>query len=68
MKSGKTYGERSTLSLLRLKEKPIGNLFVAVIGKKTYVVLISGFYFDDAGLFDELISPKMAAVEKFKQS
>ena len=68
MKTAKNYGDRSSLSLLKLKEKPIGNLFVSVIGNKTYVVLISGFYFDDAGLFDELISPKLDKVTQFKKA
>jgi len=66
MKTPTAYGDRSTLSLLKLKDKPIGNMFVAVVGNKTYVLLISGFYFDDARLFDELIAPKMARVTSFK--
>jgi hypothetical protein len=59
------YGDRASLTLLRKEGKPIGNVFTAVAGKKVFVVVFSGVYFDDAAVFDGLIAPKWDAIMRF---
>ena len=59
------YGDRSSLTILKKDGRPMGNVFTAVAGKKVYVVIFSGIYFDDAAAFDSFIAGKIDAILKY---
>jgi len=65
---GQTYGTRSKLILLKNKGEPIGNLFNAVVGKKSFTVVFSGVYFDEAESFNDFIGPKMDYLRQYDET
>jgi hypothetical protein len=52
------YGDDAKLSLIVKGENPIGNIFTMRDGGKTYLLVVSGLYFDDPALFNKVIGPK----------
>jgi hypothetical protein len=56
MRSG---NDRSTLRLLVKGDKPLGNIFTTRDGRKTYFVVVTGLYFDDAEDWKKLVAPKL---------
>ena len=52
------YGDDAQLSLIVKGENPIGNLFSMRDGGKTYLLVVTGLFFDDPALFNEVIGPK----------
>jgi hypothetical protein len=52
------YGDDARLSLIVKGENPIGNIFTMRDGGKTYLLVVSGLYFDDPALFNKVIGPK----------
>jgi hypothetical protein len=59
IKGAKTYGHSSSLYLLSYENVPIGNLFRCRQGKRTYSIIMSGFYLDNAADWDELVRDKV---------
>jgi hypothetical protein len=53
------------LSLLVKEERPIGNVYTAVHGAKTYLLVMSGLYFDDPALWHKVIAPKMELFQSY---
>jgi len=56
------YGDTSKFSLLENDGKPIGNIFTTRKGRRVFVMVLSGMYFEDAATFKELIEGRL---EKF---
>jgi len=56
MKSGNDQGK---LRLLVKGDKPLGNIFTARDGRKTYFLVMTGLYFDDAEDWKKLVAPKL---------
>ena len=56
MKSGSELGK---LRLLVKGDKPLGNIFTTRDGRKTYLLVVTGFYFDDAEDWKKLVAPKL---------
>jgi hypothetical protein len=53
------YGDDVRLALLVKGGNTIGNTFTVRDQEKTYLLVLSGVYFDNAELFKEVIGPKM---------
>jgi hypothetical protein len=53
------YGDSSSFSVLEKDGRPIGNIFTARDGKRVFVLMLSGMYFDDAETFKELIEARL---------
>jgi len=56
MKSG---SDGSKLRLLVKGDKPLGNIFTMREGRKTYFLVMTGLYFDDAEDWKKLFAPKL---------
>lgn len=56
------YGDASKFALFTYNGEPYGNYFAMQDGKTVFMVMTSGFYFDDAELWAELIEPTLSAV------
>lgn len=57
-KSG-AFGDSSKLSLLIRHGKPFGNLFLTRNGTTTYLMVLSGLYFEDEASWREFIGPRL---------
>ena len=53
------YGDSSSFYLLKKDSKPIGNYFTVREGSKTYTVILTGMYFDEAEVWKEIMEPKL---------
>jgi hypothetical protein len=53
------YGDEAPLALLVKGDSPIGNTFALRDKEKTYLLVVSGLYFDDPELFMAMIGPKV---------
>jgi hypothetical protein len=53
------YGDEARLALLVKGDNPIGNTFALRDKEKTYLLVMSGLYFDDPELFKAMIGPKV---------
>lgn len=53
------YGDKSRFAVLEKDGKPIGNIFTVREGKRVYVLIMSGMYFEDAAAFKELIEGRL---------
>lgn len=51
--------DRSSLRLLVKGGKPLGNVFTARDGRKTYFLVLAGLYFEDAEDWKKLVEPKL---------
>jgi hypothetical protein len=58
-------GEAGKLALLVLNGKPIGNSFRARAGTKTYLLVMSGIYFDDPEDWRKVIAPKLKLLASY---
>lgn len=56
------YGDSSKFALFTYNGSPYGNYFAMQKGKTVFMVMTSGFYFDDAELWAELIEPTLDAL------
>ena len=56
MKAG---NDQSKLRLLVKGDKPLGNIFTVRDGRKTYFLVMTGLYFDDAEDWRKLVAPKL---------
>ena len=59
------YGDASEFSVLEKDGQPVGNLFATRHGNRIYLLVMSGMYFDDAEVWEELMKPRL---EKFSAS
>jgi len=57
--------ERGRLRLLLKGGKPVGNVFTARDGVKTYLVLLMGMSFEDAGDWQKLVEPKLQRLSRY---
>jgi hypothetical protein len=57
-----SYGDSSTFAILEKDGHPIGNIFTARDGRRVFMLMLSGMYFEDAATFRELIESRL---EKF---
>jgi hypothetical protein len=51
--------ERGRLRVLVKSGKPVGNVYTARDGRKTFAVVMAGVYFEDAEDWKELVEPKL---------
>jgi hypothetical protein len=51
--------ERGRLRVLVKGGKPVGNVFTARDGRKTFALVMAGVYFEDADDWKELVEPKL---------
>lgn len=59
-----SYGDVSEFALFSYGGEPYGNYFAMQDGKTVFMVMTSGFYFDDGELWAELIEPNLAALSE----
>lgn len=60
------YGEGARLYLLTIHGRPVGNMFSFWDGRKTYMALFTGVYFQDPDLFDAFIRDKVARMQAYE--
>jgi hypothetical protein len=53
------YGDKSRFAVLEKDGKPIGNIFSVREGKRVFLLIMSGMYFEDAAAFKELIEGRL---------
>ncbi len=53
------YGDSSEFYVLEMEGRPVGNMFSVRDGKKIYLVIMTGMYFDDAAVWKELVEDKL---------
>ena len=61
-----SYGDASSFYLLKKQGKSVGNYFTVREGNKTYTLVLSGMYFDEAELWKKLIEPKLKLFSAYK--
>ena len=57
--AGFGYGDSSAFYILKKDNNPVGNYFTVREGSNTYLLLITGMYFDDPQVWREVIEPKL---------
>jgi hypothetical protein len=57
------YGERSSVSLLTLEGRPVGNLFTAEYGSKSVMLVFSGIYVIDPEVWKKMFDKKLRLIE-----
>lgn len=62
------YGDTSKFSILQSDGKPIGNIFTTRKGKRVFVMILSGMYFEDAETFKELIEGRLEKFSAYEPS
>jgi hypothetical protein len=60
------WGERSKHQRLMLANQPIGHFFIAQKGKRIFMTMFSGVYFDDRESLEALLLPRLEAMEKLE--
>ena len=58
------WGDSSKFCVLEIDGTPFGNTFTAVKGKHVYMMTISGVYFDDPAVIQQLLRPRLDALER----
>jgi hypothetical protein len=53
------YGDSSAFYVLEMEGRPVGNMFSVRDGKKIYMIIMTGMYFDDAAVWKELVEEKL---------
>lgn len=61
-----SYGEQSRCVILTNKHGKVGNLFVARKGRRVFMLLIVGVYFEDSGAISELLTPMLERLEQYE--
>lgn len=57
---------RATLKLLTQDGEPVGNLFYASLGNKSFFTLFTGVYFEQPGEFEQFITAPLAALRAYR--
>ena len=60
------WGDQSHAMLMKKAGKPLGNVFVARKGNRTFFLAIFGIYFRDPAAFEQLVKPKLDKLESFQ--
>lgn len=60
------WGDESRAELLLANDKPIGNVFVTRKGSRVFHVMFSGVFFRQPSAFQELVMPKLDALEQYQ--
>ena len=58
------WGDESKSQLLTIDGKPVGHFFVIRKGKRVFMAIFTGVYFDDAQALSALLKPKLEAMER----
>ncbi len=58
------WGDESKSQLLTIDGKPVGHFFVVRKGKRVFMAIFTGVYFDDASALSALLKPKLEAMER----
>lgn len=59
------YGDASSFYVLKKDGNKVGNYFVMREGKKTFSILITGIYIDQADVWRELVEPKLKNISNY---
>lgn len=59
------WGDATSCSILREGGTPFGNLVLARKGKRVYMIMISGVYFDEADALQELVVPYLERLDGY---
>ncbi len=59
-----SWGDESKSQLLTIDGKPVGHFFVIRKGKRVFMAIFTGVYFDDAAALSALLTPKLEAMER----
>lgn len=59
-------GTRASLKLLLQDGEPVGNLFYASVGNKSFFTIFTGVYFEEAEDFEAFIAPKIATLRAYR--
>lgn len=60
-----SWGDDSLFVMLEYEGVTVGNFFLARKGRKTYFLMLSGFYFDEPALWAELVQPRLDRLSAF---
>lgn len=60
-----TYGDRSSIKLLTMDERPVGNIFSVQYGRKTARLIITGMYIRNPAVWQEMIGGKLKLLESY---
>lgn len=58
------WGDQSSFHVLCVHGVPIGNSFTAIKGKRVFMMTFSGVFFEDATAIQELLHPRLDALER----
>ncbi len=59
-----SWGDESKSQLLTIEGKPVGHFFVFRKGRRVFMAIFTGVYFDDASPLAALLTPKLEAMER----
>ena len=60
------FGDKSSFGLLVAEGDPYGNYFSMCRGKTAFMVILSGFYFDEGETWEELVRSTLDAVDSMR--
>lgn len=58
------WGDQSSFHVLYVHGAPIGNSFTAIKGKRVFMMTFSGVFFEDTPAIQELLQPRLDALER----
>ena len=61
------WGNQSRFAIIQADGEPCGNLFVARKGTVVFYLIVSGIYFDDGGVFSELVSSALSNAQRLRR-
>lgn len=59
-----SWGDESKSQLLTIEGKPVGHFFVIRKGRRVFMAIFTGVYFDEASPLAALLTPKLEAMER----
>jgi len=62
-----TYGDRSSIHLLTLDDRPVGNLFIAEYGRKSVTLILTGVYVRDPAVWQEILEKKLRLLADYEE-
>ena len=60
-----TWGDESKSMMLMDGADPGGNYFVARSGRRVFMLMLAGAYFDDAAEFEEFLTPVLEHLDEY---
>ena len=61
------FGDYSSIYLLTLDDKPVGNLFTAEYGRKSVTLVVSGLYVREPAVWQEMFGKKLRLLEAYEE-